>query len=61
MSDILNEINAYKRGHIAACKAKRPLSELQAAALTATPPRGFIKALKDKVKSGGYGLIAEIK
>lgn len=61
MSDVLDEINAYKRDYIAACKAKRPLIELQAAALKSSPPRGFIQALKDAQKGGGYGLIAEIK
>jgi len=61
MSDVLDEINAYKREHIAACKTKRSLSDLQAAALAVTPPRGFIQALKRSVAEGRYGLIAEIK
>ena len=61
MSDVLDAINAYKREHIAACKEKRPLTEVQAAALAAPAPRGFIQALKKTVAAGGYGLIAEIK
>ncbi|PHS78685.1 MAG: indole-3-glycerol-phosphate synthase [Rhodospirillaceae bacterium] len=61
MSDVLDEINAYKREHIAACKEKRPMIDVQTAALKASPPRGFIKALKETVKRGRYGLIAEIK
>ena len=61
MSDVLDEINAYKREHIEACKEKRPLLDVQKAALAASPPRGFINALKNTVKGGRYGLIAEIK
>ena len=49
MSDILDEINAYKREHIAACKAQRSLSDLEAAAKAASPTRGFINALKTTV------------
>jgi len=61
MSDILAEICARKREEIARAKAARPLAMVERAAATAGSPRGFIKALENKVKSGGYGLIAEIK
>jgi indole-3-glycerol phosphate synthase len=61
MSDVLDEINAYKREHIKACKALRSLGDLQTQALAVTPPRGFIHALKRTVEGGRYGLIAEIK
>ena len=60
-SDVLIEICAYKRDHIAACKTARPLATVEAAAKTADAPRGFIKALKTKVAAGRYALIAEIK
>ena len=61
MSDILDEINAYKREHIGACKAKRSLADLEDAAKAALPTRGFINALKTTVAEGRYGLIAEVK
>jgi len=57
----LAEICARKREEIARAKAARPLAMVERAAATAGSPRGFIKALENKVKSGGYGLIAEIK
>ncbi len=62
MSDILARICADKRDHVASCKARRPLAEVQAAARDASSPvRGFADALTRKVAAGGYGLIAEIK
>ncbi len=61
MSDILAEICAKKREEVARAKAARPLREVEQAAAQASPPRGFAKALEAKVKSGSYGLIAEIK
>ena len=61
MADILDEINAYKREHIAACKAQRSLSDLETAVKAASPTRGFINALKTTVSEGRYGLIAEVK
>jgi len=61
MSDILAKIGAYKREEIAAAKRARPLSELEAAAKAAPPPRGFLKAIERKVTAGDYALIAEIK
>lgn len=61
MSDILAKIAAYKRDEIAAAKIVRPLSELEAAAKTAAPPRGFLRAIEGKVVGGDYALIAEIK
>ena len=61
MSDILAKIEAYKREEIAAAKRARPLSELEAAAKAAPPPRGFLKAIERKVTAGDTALIAEIK
>ncbi len=60
MSDKLQEICAAKREHVASCRAKRPLHELEAA-LPMQPPRGFIHALRAEVEAGRPGLIAEIK
>jgi indole-3-glycerol phosphate synthase len=61
MADILARIEAYKRDEIAAAKRARPLSDLEAAAKAASPPRGFITALERKRAHGDYALIAEIK
>ena len=60
MSTILDKIKAYKLEEVAAARAARPLSEIEAAARAATPPRGFAGALR-QVSQTGYGLIAEIK
>ena len=49
MSDILTKIEAYKREEIAAAKRAHPLSELEARAKAASPPRGFVRAIRDKL------------
>src|SRR3954468_20335620 len=61
MSDILNRIEAYKREEIAAAKRARPLHHLEALARAAPAPRGFVRAIREKLKHGDYALIAEIK
>ncbi len=61
MNTILDKIKAYKLEDVAARKAKRPLSGVEAAAHGASPPRGFAAALDRKAASGAYGLIAEVK
>ena len=61
MTDKLQEICAEKRMHIARTRAEKPFRIMDAEAKKAPPPRGFIKALQDKVAQGGVGLIAEIK
>jgi len=58
--DILDKIKAYKLDHIAACKAARPLSDVETAARAASPTRGFADRLIEASREG-YGLIAEIK
>ena len=58
--NILDKIKAYKLEEVAAAKAARPLSEVEAAARAQSPTRGFAKALSAKA-ADGYGLIAEIK
>ena len=57
---VLDKIKAYKLEHVAACKAARPLAEVEEAARAASPTRGFSKALQEAAKTG-YGLIAEVK
>ena len=56
----LEEICATKREEVAARKTAATLDDLDRAALQATPPRGFRKALEAKAATG-FGLIAEIK
>lgn len=60
MATVLDKIKAYKLDEIAAAKAARPLSEVEAAAKAAPPVRGFGQALQQAAATG-YGLIAEIK
>jgi indole-3-glycerol phosphate synthase len=61
MADILAKIAAYKREEIAAAKRARPIGALEQAAHSASPPRGFLAAIKQRLDAGGYALIAEIK
>ena len=58
--NVLDKIKAYKLEEIAADKAAKPLSALEAEARDASAPRGFAKALSAASRDG-YGLIAEIK
>lgn len=61
MADILKTIEASKRAEIAAAKTEVPLETAIAHALQASPPRGFIAALRAKIAAGKPALIAEIK
>ena len=61
MTNVLEEICATKRDHIAERKQTVPQSGLEGALALASPVRGFANALRTAVDGGGYGLIAEIK
>src|SRR6516164_5080600 len=61
MSDILTRIEAYKRDEIAAAKRAHPLSDVEARAKAQSSPRGFVRAIRDKLAAGDYALIAEVK
>ncbi|MDE2377333.1 indole-3-glycerol phosphate synthase TrpC [Bradyrhizobium sp.] len=61
MSDILTRIEVYKREEIAAAKRARPLSAVEASAKAAGAPRGFVRAIRQRLANGDYALIAEIK
>ena len=61
MSDILETIAAYKRIEVAERKAARPQAVIEQAALAASPPRGFVRALQQAHAPGRLALIAEIK
>jgi indole-3-glycerol phosphate synthase len=60
METVLDRIRAYKLEEIAAAKAARPLSEVEAEARAAGPVRPFAAALRRDANQR-YGLIAEIK
>jgi indole-3-glycerol phosphate synthase len=61
MADILQKIATYKREEIAAAKRARPLATLEREAKAAEPPRGFAKAIAQRLAAKDYALIAEIK
>ena len=61
MSDILSQIEVYKREEIAAAKTLRPWNEVVAEAHDAPPVRRFLSALKMKRAEKNFALIAEVK
>jgi len=61
MADILQKIAAYKRDEIAAAKRARPFAAVAQDAKAAPAPRGFLRAIQERLAVGGYALIAEIK
>lgn len=61
MSDILNKIIATKVVEVAAAKAQKPLTEVQAEAEAATAPRDFVGSIRSKIAGNKSAVIAEIK
>src|SRR5271156_7250176 len=61
MRDVLAEICAEKRAHIARAKAVRSEATLLAGIGEAPPVRQFAAALERHLTEGRYGLIAEVK
>jgi len=61
MADILKKIEAYKREEIAAAKSRKSLAEVENAARSVQPTRGFAAAIQRKLDAGRYALIAEVK
>ena len=57
---VLDKIKAYKLEEVAADKAAKPLTDVEAEAKAAPPIRPFAEALI-RTSREGYGLIAEIK
>ncbi|MFW6027774.1 MAG: indole-3-glycerol phosphate synthase TrpC [bacterium] len=58
---MLKKIAAYKKDEIAGRKAARPREVVEAEARAAPTVRDFQGALRRRIVSGGYGLIAELK
>src|SRR5215469_1180161 len=61
MTDILEEIAAYKRGEVAAAKRAESQTAVEARARAVSPPRGFRAALETAAAPSRLALIAEIK
>lgn len=61
MTDILEQIGAYKRDEVRARRAQMSLQSLEIRARTCSPPRGFRAALARAYAPGRLALIAEIK
>jgi indole-3-glycerol phosphate synthase len=61
MRDVLAEICAEKRAHVARAKAARSEAALLATLAAAPPLRPFAAALEQHLAEGRHGLIAEIK
>lgn len=61
MSDILNKIITTKYEEIAAARAVKPLSAVEAEAVAQAAPRDFVGAIRRKIAAGQPAVIAEIK
>jgi indole-3-glycerol phosphate synthase len=59
--DILQKILARKAEEVAERRSRTTLEELRRLAEEADSPRGFVRALRNKVESGAAAVIAEIK
>jgi indole-3-glycerol phosphate synthase len=60
-SDILDKIVAAKSAEVIAAQVARPFAEVDAQARDVPPPRGFERALRDRIASSRPAVIAEIK
>jgi indole-3-glycerol phosphate synthase len=61
VSDILEQIAAYKRDEVAAARRAERQDAVEARARAASPPRGFRAALERAAAPGRLALIAEVK
>jgi indole-3-glycerol phosphate synthase len=61
VSDILDQIAAYKVGEVAAARRAESQDAVEARAKAASPPRGFRAALERAAAPGRLALIAEVK
>ena len=60
-SDILARILTTKAEEVIAAQLERPLALLEEQARAASPPRGFAKAIGERIAQGRSAVIAEIK
>jgi len=60
-SDILNRILKRKLEEVAERQTRTPLDALRERIAEASPPRGFIASLRQRIEAGDPGIIAEIK
>ncbi len=60
-SDILEKIVTTKAQEVIAAQVARPYATVDADARAAPAPRGFERALRERVAAGGSAVIAEIK
>ena len=60
-SDILARILTTKAEEVVAAQLERPLALLEEQARAASPPRGFAKAIRERIAQGRSAVIAEIK
>ncbi len=61
MSDILHKILTVKAQEVSAARAVKPLAAMCSEAASATPPRDFVAAIRNKIAAGQAAVIAEIK
>jgi len=61
MANILDKIIEYKKDEVKLAKEKISFGEIEAKAKTASAPRGFEAALKNKIENNQFALIAEVK
>ncbi|HEY5682457.1 MAG TPA: indole-3-glycerol phosphate synthase TrpC [Sulfuricaulis sp.] len=59
--DILRKILARKAEEIADRTRRRPLAELKKRLQETSPPRGFLRAIRNRISTGQPAVIAEIK
>jgi len=59
--DILKKIITRKKEEIIACENKMSLAELEAQLDIASPVRGFVDSIRNKIAAGQSAVIAEIK
>ena len=61
MANVLDRILAAKRAEVEQAKAFLPLPQIQRLAAAASAPRGFERALRERIQRGQPAVIAEIK
>ncbi len=61
MTDVLQQICATTREHVARAKSLKSLAQLESEAKQAPATRGFIRAIQAKIAAGEIALITEIK